>query len=339
MNVGLVGFSCATGLGYENRRMWNKLPFTRWLRVNHPQLGTDKEGLREGDIRDTPPTEEVADAFLDGLDAVVAVERTIPDTLFGKARARGIRTVLLCNPEWFHPNKAWFADADLVVARTHWCLEFLRQQALVRDKVTYIPAPLDLDELPFVPRVQANNFLFTNGWGGVHQRKGWPEIRQVLVQDSKLITVRSQRPLTDAPGGARVMGVVSNPADLYDGFDVSVQPSRFEGLGLAMLEAMARGVVLMTTDAPPMNEYVHAAYGDQAGRLLLRVAEERQVKVWGPWTAHIADPEDILQKVQALREGVIGALSQAGRRYVEQVHGESSWVSLWTAFLPTEVSP
>jgi glycosyltransferase involved in cell wall biosynthesis len=44
-------------------------------------------------------------------------------------------------------------------------------------------------------------------------------------------------------------------AELYDEGDVFLAPSRFEGLGFGLMESQACGMPLITTNAPPMNEY------------------------------------------------------------------------------------
>ena len=234
MRVGLVGYSCPTGLGYENRRMWQKMPLDRWLLIPHPTHGLDISGLRSGRmfIARSHLDVQYVDEFLDGLDTVVCVERTFPEDLFRKARERGVRCVLLANVEWFHSKKRWFHDADVVVARNRFGERHLGEQPILKGKVVFSPAPLDLDELPYQLRRRASKVVFSNGWGGVHNRKGWVEVRTVLVTDPKLITVRSQKPLPDAPPGVTVLGAVDRPADLFRGFDLAVQPSQFEGLGL-----------------------------------------------------------------------------------------------------------
>ena len=40
-------------------------------------------------------------------------------------------------------------------------------------------------------------------------------------------------------------------------YDVSISPSRWEGLGLPLYEAIAFGMPTITNDDPPMNEVVH----------------------------------------------------------------------------------
>ena len=55
------------------------------------------------------------------------------------------------------------------------------------------------------------------------------------------------------------------PADehlrLFAAADVCVAPSRWEGLGLHLFEAMALGVPVITNDNPPMNEVIDGRNG------------------------------------------------------------------------------
>jgi glycosyltransferase involved in cell wall biosynthesis len=72
----------------------------------------------------------------------------------------------------------------------------------------------------------------------------WPHSwRLCLEQDSRI------QPLT---GPLR-------PVDLYRQGDLYLYPSRLEGIGLTLPEALATGLAAITTGAPPMSEFVHPA--------------------------------------------------------------------------------
>ena len=108
---------------------------------------------------------------------------------------------------------------------------------------------------------------------------------------------------------------LDDPAALYDEGDVCIQPSRWEGLGLSLLESQACGLPLVTTDAPPMNEY----------QPLLRlpcVTSKAQLSGFQVIDQHEADPQALANVLRSLHGADIRAASRAARTYVEQTH---SW--------------
>jgi hypothetical protein len=103
---------------------------------------------------------------------------------------------------------------------------------------------------------------------------------------------------------------------LYGEGDVCVQPSRWEGLGLQMLECQAAGLPLVTTDAPPMNEHrplraVHA-----------RETELLAVVRGHPLTAHNLGPSDLAATLAGLYRTNITSASESARSFIEREH---SW--------------
>jgi glycosyltransferase involved in cell wall biosynthesis len=87
-------------------------------------------------------------------------------------------------------------------------------------------------------------------------------------------------------GGARVMGYVDvhRLAGLYRNAACLVQPSRFEGFGLPVLEAMASGTPVVATHEPALEEVAgDAAVFVEEGELvegIRRALSDRDRLVW-----------------------------------------------------------
>jgi len=181
--IGLHGYCCPTGLGYENKRMWANLPFEKWLIYPHKKLGVEgKKGLpRSRNIRTYYKPSDI-DIFLEGLDAVVCVERPMVLDLFAKAKAKGIKTVLLVNIEWFDLKRPPIDFVDVLISRNEFGHLYLKDFVGEKHehKVVRGECPLDLKEWKYQQRNTANSFLFTNGWGGFKGRKGWEVVDQAI---------------------------------------------------------------------------------------------------------------------------------------------------------------
>ena len=142
-------------------------------------------------------------------------------------------------------------------------------------------------------------FFHNAGWLGINYRKMTPAVILAFETVSRhlpdaTLFVHAQVELEKLP--PEVVIVVNNnprityhvetvPAPgLYHKGSILVFPSKLEGLGLPLLEGMACGLPAITTDAPPMNEFVKNGYNG----LLVKVANRL--------TRHdnIAFPEEIV---------------------------------------------
>jgi glycosyltransferase involved in cell wall biosynthesis len=173
--------------------------------------------------------------------------------------------------EYLDESATWLMLVDLILCPTRICRDVairLRERLGLDYEVELLPWPVDLDAFPFHPRKICERFLFINGNGGSRERwsnrprwdgrKGVKAISEAArLAPGVPIIVRSQTDrLPPFPANVDVrIGEVDNPADLYLEGDVCIQPSRWEGFGLPLLECQASGLPLITTDAPPMNEH------------------------------------------------------------------------------------
>jgi len=111
-------------------------------------------------------------------------------------------------------------------------------------------------------------FFHSAGMGGPNDRKGTGATLQAFqeVKGSAQLVVHSQLSLAQLPGAwqtwiaadprIRLIEGTTKPPGYYNLGDVYVYPSRLEGIGLTILEALASGLPVITTDNAPMNEFI-----------------------------------------------------------------------------------
>ncbi len=261
-----------TGLGTLCRhmlRVWPEMTHVEWP---HPKFDRWVPQMLSAE----------AQAAFDEADVVVALERPMPGDLFARAKRAGKRTVLVVMHEWLNAKCEWLPHVDLFVCPNRVAVEkvtglMAHVPDFMQKVILKAMPPLDLPELPHTPRSKIEWFVYSDGWGGTHGRKGWPEMTKALskldLPMQRRVTVCSQREPQQL--GVVTMRAPSSQA-IYSGIDCAVVPSRCEGLGLAVLEPMALGVPVLVTDAEPMNEYIKAAQDDLAAQCLMPVAESRR---------------------------------------------------------------
>ncbi|MBT0666180.1 glycosyltransferase family 4 protein [Geobacter pelophilus] len=125
-------------------------------------------------------------------------------------------------------------------------------------------------------------FFHSAGMGGVNLRKGTDLLVRAFdrMQRPARLVIHSQAGLDCY--GSDIAGLIRNnnriefihrtvaAPGLYHLGDVYVYPTRLEGIGLTICEALAAGLPVITTDRAPMNEFV----ADGVTGALVRVADE-----------------------------------------------------------------
>jgi GT2 family glycosyltransferase/glycosyltransferase involved in cell wall biosynthesis/tetratricopeptide (TPR) repeat protein/SAM-dependent methyltransferase len=329
MNIGLVGWDVATGLGHYNQDLARHLGVCKWLVPQHPHFPASPEPpLTVCRRTSLVPEADVLHDFLDGLDWLLCVETPYIMGLPALAHQRGVRVALIPMAENFDPQAGWLNYVDLVMPPTQQCAELVQEARTLFDfswRMARLAGAVDTDRFHFRQRAICRRFLFTNGRGGYEGRKGVHCLAAAarLVPDMPILLYSQTLHLPPLPDNVEVRAEVVRPEELYQDGDICVQPSRWEGLGLPLLEAQACGLPLVTTDGPPMTEY--------RPYRLIRATCDSQMIGGRPVPAYEASPDHLARILRELWRQDIGAASAAARLFVEAFHS-------WTVVAPQLLS-
>jgi glycosyltransferase involved in cell wall biosynthesis len=322
--VGLVGFSQDTGLGVATRDFAAHLPFTRWLVLAHPHLGVNDDVLdKRCTVGGRTMPGAAVDEWLKGLRTVFAIQAGYAPQLWQRAKRAGLLTVLMPNWERFAPHHPDVQAIDRFVAPTRACADFLAQAGLGGQTV-YIPHAVDVVRFAFRRRERAETFLHIAGWDR-RDRKGTSLVLEAarLCPEVPFVIRSLSPPLLPIPPNVRWLGHLVDQTRLYDDGDVAIQPSRYEGVGLPVLEAQASGLPVLVPDAPPMNEH------PPDRRLLFAASPIVGNNVGQPFPACVPDVHSLVEAIRRLHRQSIADLSEASRAKME----ERSWDRLRPAYL------
>lgn len=180
------------------------------------------------------------------------------------------------------------------------------------DNALYIPWGTDVNL--FKPSLKKNSitsnespivFFHSAGWGGVNLRKGTDllvKAFQNVTGNVKLI-IHSQAPLSKYGTIGQMIRqnesieflteTVSAPGLYYLG-DVFVYPTRLEGIGLSVSEALSCGIPVITTNVPPLSEFVTHNYNG----LLVDIAKTRIREDDYYWKESIVNIKSLTKAIQ-----------------------------------------
>jgi glycosyltransferase involved in cell wall biosynthesis len=330
--VGLVGYNTASGLGYLTRDLAIQEVADRWLVAPHPRFpALNLPATRcQIDIAPKAPSPKKLAQWLRTLDWVLFAEWSHYVDLPRLAKQAGVRVALIPMWEFMSPCAEWLRCVDLLICPTQHSfdmfLEWRSRFGFTWD-VRCVPWPVETGSFRFRQRRKCERFVFINGTGGVPacrldgterpmRRKGLDVVLGAaqVAPEIPWIVYSQTNDLARWPGNVLVKPPPADHADLYDDGDVCVQPSRWEGLGLQLLECQAAGMPLVTTDAPPMNEY-HP----------LRLIQPHR-REWGfvhdaqPIHLPMVDSWSLAEVLRELYGTDLGAASIAARTFVESHH-------------------
>ena len=150
-------------------------------------------------------------------------------------------------------------------------------QYLSYDNAHKIPWGIDLNfwhksEEPVERKDDAIRFVHSAGWGGMHKRKQTDIVKETFQElgdvNAQLLihiqdTVVNNQVTKNVEGNITTLrGNIERDVlrRFYQCSDVAIICSKWEGLGLNLLEPQGVGLPVITTDDPPMNEWITNNY-------------------------------------------------------------------------------
>lgn len=219
------------------------------------------------------------------VDLNIFFEKIIPKWLNGAAV-----NWFIPNPEWYSNDNATLKHIDLILCRTR------EVERIFNDlqKRTFYIGFSSRDH--FDPSIEKDFGLCLHVAGGSHQ-KGTPAIVKAWSGRSDLnpLIILIQYSLRHRTGD-HVQWIqerlpLADLRLLQNSCGIHLCPSETEGFGHYLMEAMSTGAVVVTTDAPPMNEFI------EDGRCLVPYLRTEPCQLA---TCYFVDPELLANRVQAL---------------------------------------
>lgn len=233
----------------------------------------EQPGVTQGSEADIPAGEYAAWAADNSLD-IVLCDQNDQFAEIAALRADGVRTIGRFVWESFAPADAAPAlDAyDVIYSFTRAEQERYRGLGIESPLLTWgcHPELLAIAEQVAGSRSQSDEVRFVVPGSFMGKRKPFPEIVEAFTKargEHLRLLIRGQvdrkanRLYKAAGGDPRVeIELEDRPTDehlrQFASCDVCLSPSRWEGLGLPLYEAVAFGMASITNDSPPMNEVV-----------------------------------------------------------------------------------
>lgn len=255
--------------------------------------------IRELDLR-------VRSAWHGPAPVQVFIERVYPGCL-----SAGRRNLLIPNPEWFHARwQPWLPRFERILCKTRHAVEIF---AGLGCETRYIGFTSQDRLDATVPREPA--FLHL---AGCSQAKGtqvvldawrhhpeWP--RLTVVQSAKTAAA----PVV-ADNIVQLTGYMQDDSlrRLQNAHAFHICPSKAEGFGHALMEAMSTGAVVLTTDGAPMNELVTPERG-----LLVAPASVGTLNLAPQFFVDVAGIEHAVARALAMTGAQRDAMATAARDY------------------------
>jgi glycosyltransferase involved in cell wall biosynthesis len=255
----IVGIKDDTGSGKLSLDLKRMLFPARLLVTPSYRLEGHAIGNTEFWIPDDADDARIQEA-LSGIRVIIVLEdRPIHHRIVLAAKSKGMKVHFLALWEWFNPYDPIKKLFDKIVCPNRYCQWAVRKFGF--ENTVHLTWPVDVLHLPErIISGPAKAFVHIAGKIGLDDRKATLLTLEAFHRARNpniSLVVRSQAPLPSQIDDPRIqydIGNIPNYQDLYREGDVFIQSSKAEGLGLSILEPIACGLPVLTTNYPPMNE-------------------------------------------------------------------------------------
>lgn len=215
---------------------------------------------------------------------------------------------LLANPDFCYASLEEIQQLDLVLCKTDECLRIFKS---ISKQVYY----LGFTSLDCHRPDRAKNFLAYLHLAGKSPMKGTGEVLEGWRNHPELpelLLIKRESNATNIPENVQLI-TKRVPRDsllsIQNECGIHLCPSKTEGFGHYIVEGMSTGAVVITTDAPPMNEFI------KDKRCLVKYKRTDKQKYA---TTYIVDEEQLVNTVKALHQLSHEELQTIGNRNREE---------------------
>lgn len=323
MNIGTICYATRSGLGHLAKQFYDNGVINRILITPHPRYDTNVNWYHP----ERRYTRETFQEFLEGLHALVIFENAFNNWgIVQAAQRKGIKFILVPMYEW--TPQPLPVRPNFIICPSKLDLEYFN--GFKREFIP-IPAP----GLPWKERTHAIQFVHNAGHGQVGYAKGTPEVLEAFahhVKSDATLLVRGQqrepriKEIFDKYKDCPKITIVHDdiPYDqLFAHGDVYINAERYNGLSLPLQEAYSSGMLVMTTDRFPANDWLpHEPLipYKKVDRIRLNSTQIERCEI---------DPARIGKCVDEWYGRDITVYSHAGRQWGE----ENSWEKLRPVYL------
>lgn len=280
--------------------------------------------------------------FCDRCDVIVLSE-VLPVDLINEALARAVRVIYMPNADWACINGSTDVWVKLVKAFsrrkgfTVWAKTPRWRAALAELGIESVGVPwVTLDPVAREREAPSGpvRFFASLGMGGYQGRRGADVImaawtRLGVSPDVATLRVKSIKPAAElgvsVPDGVEVIAADWSRAELrraWASADVVLYPTRWDGFGLSLSEALAGGCAVIGPDMWPMNEQIEHEHNglliDRNSDEMMRLAPRAEPRVEDLVSAmrRLIDEPRLLRRLMAPQPGLLRAKQHALRLFV-----------------------